>query len=133
MASTINSGADIATALRVYKLTLNLNVLLRWFLHKGYKTLAHIILKTPLRDTETGFKFFKRSKILPLLNEIEDKHWFWDTEIMIRAYYKSMKIIEVPTIYLRKTETGSTVNIFGDTMNYFVELMRFKRKLNSLK
>lgn len=133
MVSTINSGADIATALRVYKLTLSPNILLRWLLHKGYKFLVRIILKTPLRDTETGFKFFRKSKVLPLLNEVEDKHWFWDTEIMVRSYYKGMRIIEVPTIFLRKYHTGSTVNIFGDTKDYFVNLIRFKRKLKQLR
>lgn len=80
----VDNGFDIATAHRIYKFYWR--GLVRWVLSRGYTWLSQLILNTPFQDSETGFKFFRRSRILPILDEIEDKGWFWDTEVMVRGY-----------------------------------------------
>ena len=57
----------------------------RYFMSRGYSWLVRRLLGLPFRDTETGYKFFRRATVLPLLDEIEDGGWFWDTEFMARA------------------------------------------------
>ncbi|MEK6922914.1 MAG: glycosyltransferase family 2 protein [Nanoarchaeota archaeon] len=124
--SSIENGNDIATAKRVYKLNLGIvKAPHRFLAHKVYRMLLRYLIKTNLTDTETGCKFFKRSKILPVLDETEDKHWFWDTEIMIRSYYKGLKIEEVPTIFIRNESSSSTVRFFKDVKHYVKNLARF--------
>jgi len=123
---------DIVTAYRIYKILeikkLFYNVV-RLILHLGYRFLLKIFFNTGLKDTETGCKFFKRDRILPLIKKIKSKHWFWDTEIMIRGYFEGYKILEVPTLYLRKPEHGSRVRIFKDVIYYLKNLVWFYKEI----
>lgn len=127
----IEEGADIATAWRTYKIELRYlpRIFLRLILHKGYQFLVKILFRTNLKDTETGCKFFNRERILPILDEVKNEHWFWDTEIMVRPFLKGYKIVEVPTLYIRRPEHGTTVRVFKDTINYLINLWKFKREL----
>lgn len=123
----IKKGADVATALRIYKLSWsNLH---RWIISKGYRFLVKLLLRLDLNDTETGCKFFNREKITPILDEIHDHLWFWDTEIMVRAYLKGLKIVEVPSVFIRKG-LYTRVKIIRDSFRYFVNLIKFKQELN---
>jgi len=134
--SEILRGYDIVTALRIYKI-LELRKfpynLLRLILHWGYRFLLKIFFSLPLKDTETGFKFFNREKIMPLINETISKHWFWDTEIMARAYFEGFKIKEIPSLYLRKPEHGSRVKIIKDVIYYFKKLIWFRKEIKKIK
>ena len=116
-------GYDVATGKRIYKIRWDP----RWILSKGYIRLVRFVCKTPFEDTETGIKFFNRERILPVLDEIEDRHWFWDTEIMTRAYYHGLKIIEIPVLFIRKSRNFTTVKFFSDTLYYFKKLLKFKK------
>jgi len=130
----IVNGADIATASRVYKLNWkSINVLHRYILHKGYKVLVKLVFRTPLIDTETGCKFFNRQSILTYIDEIEDKRWFWDTEVMLRGYFHGLKISEVPTLFIRQPRTGSTVKVARDIGRYLIALYKFYKKFHREK
>ena len=87
------------------------------------------VLKVNYKDTEAGFKFFNREKILPVIEEIKDKNWFWDTEVIIRSQLKGYKIKLIPTIFLRKREAKSTFRVWKDTRDYFFNLMKFRKEL----
>ncbi len=127
----IENGVDIATAHRIYKI--RLHMINRYILSRGYNILLNILLKTGMKDTETGFKFFKREKILSILEEIKDKHWFWDTEVMVRSYLKGYLIKEVPCLCIRREVEKSTVKIFKDTIHYFISLWRFKKEIDPIR
>ena len=122
-------GYDVEVGKRIYKMKWDL----RWTLSKGYVNLVKFICKTPFQDTETGLKFFNREKILPVLDEIEDKHWFWDTEILARAYYHGLKIAELPVLYVRGSPSYTTVKFFSDTFYYFRKLLRFRKVVKQHK
>ncbi len=121
----IKEGYDIATAFRIYKF--HFRSLDRYIMSKSYHWLVQQILDIKLKDTETGFKFFRREKILLLLDEIQDRRWFWDTEIMTRAYYSGYKILEIPTLFIRRFDKRSTVNPLVDTIDYFRKLWSFRK------
>ena len=57
----LDLGADVCTVYRDYKLKWHPVFLLRAILSKGYKRLVRSYLNLPLKDTETGFKFFNSS------------------------------------------------------------------------
>jgi glycosyltransferase involved in cell wall biosynthesis len=123
--NAVQNGADIAVGRRVYKL--NLRSLDRYVMSAGYVWLVRRILGVDLNDTETGYKFFKRQRILPVLEEIEDQRWFWDTEVMVRSYYRDYRIVEVPCLFLRRFDKMSTVQPLSDTVDYFRKLWRFRK------
>jgi len=123
--NAVRNGADIAAGRRVYKL--NLRSLDRYIMSAGYVWLVRRLLGVDLNDTETGYKFFKRERILPVLEEIEDQRWFWDTEVMVRSYYRNYQIVEIPCLFLRRFDKTSTVHPLRDTVDYFRKLWRFRK------
>jgi dolichyl-phosphate beta-glucosyltransferase len=123
----IEQGADIATVHRVY--AFQLRSLDRYFMSRGYSFLVRRLLKVPFRDTETGYKFFRRETVVSLLDEISDGGWFWDTEFMVRAGRRGLRIEEIPGAYIRRRDKASTVRGLRDSLRYFVQLLRFRRRL----
>lgn len=129
----IEKGADIASGIRCYKVK-PLNLLLKFpklLSHYGYLWVARRLLRVRLNDTEVGYKFFNRERILPLLDEIKNRHWFWATEIMVRAYYKGYKIKEIPIIYVPDYTRESKVDLLKDGIAHFKNLMWFRRELKN--
>jgi len=59
--SEIERGADMAVGERFYEG--GLKSLGRFLASKGYASLVKMLLKIPIRDTEAGYKFFKKNKI----------------------------------------------------------------------
>ena len=125
----VRNGADIATGRRVYKLTLR--SLDRYAMSAGYVRLVRWLLGVDLNDTETGYKFFKRERILPVLDEVDDQRWFWDTEVMVRSYYREYSIAEIPCLFLRRFDKASTVSPLADTVDYFRKLWRFRKTVKN--
>jgi len=120
----LSNQADIVTGLRKYEF--RFLALHRFFLTKGYHYLVSLVLSLPLKDTETGFKFFKRTKILPILAKTKDKRWFWDTEIMALSYEAKLKIIEIPVEYKHREDKKTSVKLVHDSFDYLIKLIKFR-------
>lgn len=124
----LQNGYDVATACRVYKL--HLGSLHRHIMSWGYAVLVRWHTAIPLRDTETGFKFFRRDRILPILEKVRDKGWFWDTEIMTQAYLGGLRITEIPAEYERCIDKKSSVRIWRDSLIQFKKLRELGRAIS---
>ncbi len=129
MLLALEEGYDGATAFRVYNIGWNLDTFFRNILSVSYRWLVKRTLKLPFRDTETGYKFFKREKILPILDKTHSPGWFWDTEIMARCHYRGLSIKEIPALFIRRWDKPSTVKPFRDSITYFKELSAFRKQL----
>ncbi len=125
MVQALQDGHDVATAYRVYRA--DLRHLHRHLLSVGYRMLSRRLLHHSLADTETGYKFFHRERILPILDQCQDRGWFWDTEIMVRALRAGLRIVEIPCVFTYRFEKSSTVNVVRDVTDYIVKLWRFRR------
>jgi len=126
MILAMENGYDGATGLRVYEIGFNLDTLFRHILSVGYRFLLRMFLHIPYLDTESGYKFFRRDKILPVLERTKDPGWFWDTEIMAYCYQCGLKITEIPVLFIRNQTIPSTVNLLRDSWDYFKKLIRFR-------
>jgi glycosyltransferase involved in cell wall biosynthesis len=125
----IEKGADVATVKRIY--AFQLRSLDRYFMSRGYSFLVRWLLQVPFSDTETGFKFFRRERLLPVLEAIRDPGWFWDTEFMVRAARHGLRIEEIPGAYVRRFDKTSTVSSIRDSFRYFARLLAFRRDLKA--
>ena len=123
---TIENGADMAIACRVYDL--NLSGLVRWVGSKGYVVLRKLVLGLPYKDTEAGYKFFRKKRCLGIFKKSNNKTWFWDTEIMALAYQSKLKVVEIPVAFVRRRDKTSTVKLIPDTIRYLEDLIKFKFK-----
>lgn len=123
----IRAGADVAIVRRIY--AFQVRSLDRYFMSRGYSFLVRKLLGVPFHDTETGYKFFRRRALLPVMDEIRDPGWFWDTEFMVRAQRRGLRIEEIPGAYVRRWDKTSTVSGLRDTLAYFRRLLAFRREL----
>lgn len=131
-ALAVQQGADVAIGLRIYRF--QPRSLDRFVLSKGYHALAQKMLgMDEFWDTESGYKFFNRARILPVLDEIEDQRWFWDTEVMVRAALHGYRIVEIPVLFLRDYDKTSSVNLMRDTLDYIQRLWQFRGTVQELK
>jgi glycosyltransferase involved in cell wall biosynthesis len=72
---------------------------------KSYNFLVRAMLGSKVKDHQCGFKAFKREALLQLLDEVAACHWFWDTELLVRAARKGYAIKEIPVDWKSPRET----------------------------
>jgi len=58
---------------------------------------------------------------MSLLEKVGATHWFWDTEIMVRAYSQCYRVKEIPVEW--KSGKGTKVNLLKDSWNMFWQIM----------
>lgn len=124
----VQDGYDGATAHRIYKVNFTPGGIMRWILSAAYRGVARMALGSPYHDTETGFKFFRREAVLPLLDRCRDRHWFWDTEIMLEAHRAGLRMIEIPALFRRQSGQGSSLRIVPDTLHYLRAIRAYRRR-----
>ena len=120
----VDKGADVVIARRHYNLTTS--VFLRMVLSQGYVFIMRKWLGLGFRDTEAGCKFFNRRRILPVLESVKDKRWFFDTEVVVRSFYEGLRVVELPVVYVWNPDKESSVNVLRDIWCYLGQLWRFK-------
>lgn len=123
----IKQGCDLVVARRKYKI--NLASLPRGVISKSYILIQKILLESEFNDTEAGYKFFNRKRILPILKLTNNKKWFWDTEIVLVSHLNGLKIGEIDVIFNRRFDKKSTVKLIPDSLDYLVNLFKFRRML----
>jgi glycosyltransferase involved in cell wall biosynthesis len=127
----LEGGADVATGQRIYRF--QWRSLDRYLMSRGYLWLMQRAIGVPLADTETGFKLFRRDRILAVLDRCEDRGWFWDTEVMVRAHHAGLRIVEVPVLFLRRFDKQSSVRPIKDSLDYLRKLWRFRATARTLR
>ncbi|MDD1702965.1 MAG: glycosyltransferase [Methanoregula sp.] len=110
----IRKGADIATGSRLLPESDIRRTEGREIASRSYNFLVRHILGSRLFDHQCGFKAFNKARILPLLSSIRSNHWFWDTEILVRAQRIGYTVTEFPVRW--RAGKGTTVrakDVFG--------------------
>ena len=105
----IRSGADIATGSRLLPESDIRRTEGREIASRSYNFLVRCILGSRLFDHQCGFKAFNKAKILPILSTIRSNHWFWDTELLVRAQRKGYTVTEFPVRW--RAGKGTTVRV----------------------
>lgn len=122
----MEEGADIVIGSRYLKESKAKRTAVRYIASKGFNWLVRSALGSRLSDHQCGFKAFRKERILPIIEEVEDEKWFWDTELLVRAQKKGLVVREIPIEW--KEAPGSKFRLFRDTANMGMSLLRFKLK-----
>ncbi|WP_267163126.1 flippase-like domain-containing protein [Halovenus salina] len=88
----------------------------------GYNSLVRLFLRSNLRDHQCGFKAFDRVALFSLLDDVEDEHWFWDTELLVRAQRAGYRVKEFPVRWTPKGD--SKVDIVRDVFGMGSQILR---------
>jgi hypothetical protein len=89
---------------------------------KWYNRLVRTFLRSGLRDHQCGFKAFDREALLSVVDEVGDDHWFWDTEVLVRAQSQGYRVLEFPVDWEPKGD--SKVDLVRDVFGMGSQIVR---------
>jgi len=128
LVSRIRKGAVIATGSRMLPTSSTKRSIVRGVASKAFNFLVRALLGSKLYDHQCGFKAFNTKKVKELLNEVEDRHWFWDTELLVRAQRKGLRVDEIPIEWSEKSR-ASTVDLKKDVAYMASKILYLKGKI----
>ncbi|MCK9438952.1 MAG: glycosyltransferase [Patescibacteria group bacterium] len=101
---------------------------------KIYILLSKIVLKHNFSDLQCGFKAIKRSSFDKVAELIEDRNWFFDTELLIFFQRKNFKIKEIPVDWSenRYIKRKSKIILFNDSIKFTKKLFKLKKRLKQV-
>ncbi|VVB88038.1 Glycosyltransferase AglD [uncultured archaeon] len=118
----IREGYDFATGSRMLPESDVKRPFKRGFASKGFNFLTRLMLGSKLYDHQCGFKSFRREPLFKLLDEVKDTHWFWDTELFVRAQRAGFKVKEFPVEW--KHGGATKVNLVKDVFGMGSQIFR---------
>ena len=68
----------------------------REVISRGYNAILRLALRARFSDAQCGFKAVRADAARELLPEVRDDGWFFDTELLVLAQRRGMRIHEVP-------------------------------------
>ncbi|TRZ91789.1 MAG: glycosyltransferase family 2 protein [Methanosarcinales archaeon] len=122
MIQYIRDGYDFATGSRMLPQSNVKRPLKRGFASKGFNFLTRFMLGSKLYDHQCGFKAFRRASLFKLLDDVKDTHWFWDTELYVRAQRAGFRVMEFPVEW--KHGGTTKVNLIKDVFGMGSQIFR---------
>src|SRR5215207_1043179 len=68
----------------------------REFISRSYNTILRTVLRARFSDAQCGFKALRADTARELLAGVRDEAWFFDTELLVSAQRRGLRIHEVP-------------------------------------
>ncbi len=124
-------GYDFATGSRMMPSSKAERTFSRGFSSKTYNFLVRHMLGSKLYDHQCGFKAFKPQSLFELMDKVEARHWFWDTELMVRAHNGGYRVKEIAVEW--KSGKDTKVNLAKDSWNMFRQVLGLYWKLHVKK
>ncbi len=122
----LENGADIVIGSRYLKKSNAKRKAVRHFASKSFNVIVQTVFGSKISDHQCGFKAFRKKTVLPIMEDVEDKKWFWDTELLVRAQRKGLKVEEIPIAW--KEADDSKYRLIQDTVHMTRSLISFKLK-----
>jgi hypothetical protein len=116
----ITIGSRLAPGARVRR------GLRRELISRVYNLLLHVLLGVGFSDAQCGFKAGRREVLDPLLAEVEDDSWFFDTELLYLAQRRKLSIREVPVRWVE--DRDSRVRVIATAWEDLRGVMRVRRQ-----
>jgi glycosyltransferase involved in cell wall biosynthesis len=101
----LEGHADVAIGTRLAPGAEVVRGLKRELISRTYNILLRLSLGVGFSDAQCGFKAARRAVVAPLLEEIEDGAWFFDTELLCLAQRSKLSIQEVPVHWVEDTDS----------------------------
>ncbi|MBV9466131.1 MAG: glycosyltransferase [Solirubrobacterales bacterium] len=83
----------------------------RELISRAYNRLLRLALRARFSDAQCGFKAIRAASAAELLPLVQDEEWFFDTELLVLAQRRGLRIHEVPVDWVE--DPDSRVQILG--------------------
>ncbi len=130
LVQSIRENYDFATGSRMLPESNVKRPFKRGFASKGFNLLTRTMLGSRLYDHQCGFKSFKRDSLFEIMDTVKDTHWFWDTELFVRAQRAGYRVKEFPVEWKHggTTKVNLVKDVFGMGSQIFRLWLEFLRE-----
>ena len=94
-----------------------------------FSILLRILFQIDIKDTQCGFKLYKKKVAKYLFNNIKDTGFVHDVEVVLLSRKFNYGIKELPVTWIHRNE--SKLNLYVDTFKMFYKLFIIKKNLFS--
>ncbi len=100
VAPLLSGHSDVAIGTRLARSARVVRGPKRELISRTYNALLHMTLRARFSDAQCGFKAVRADLLPTLLPEVKDESWFFDTELLVRAQRRGLRIHEVPVDWI---------------------------------
>ena len=95
---------------------------------RAFATVVAEMFRLGLYDTQCGMKFFRASRLRPVLTELTEDRWLLDIEVLTLLHASSARCLEVP---IDCQERGGSAIVGLDPFRMLIGLVRLRRRLRA--
>lgn len=107
---------------------------LRKSISRAYNLILRLVFNEQLRDHQCGFKLISEDVKDELLSLTSTSSWFWDTELLIVATSKHLKLKEIPVHWKEeKNRKTSFTRLITDIWLHGTGIIKLLDTVNALK
>ena len=114
VAALVSGHSDVAIGTRLHAASRVQRSAKREFISRSYNHLLRWVLRARFSDAQCGFKAIRADVALGLLPDVRDEEWFFDTELLVLAQRRGLRIHEVPVDWVE--DSDSRVQITGTAL-----------------
>lgn len=127
--SLLSGQADVAIGSRLLSDSNVTRSLKREFISRTYNLMLRTYLQTNFHDAQCGFKAMTAAAASMILPKTEDNEWFFDTEMLVRAHMRGLRLYEIPVRWIE--DAGTTVNIPDTVSKDLTGMRRMKHEIRA--
>ena len=114
VAPLISGHSDLAIGTRLARGARVVRGPKRELISRCYNRLLRTALRARFSDAQCGFKAARADALASLLGDVRDDGWFFDTELLVLAQRRGLRIHEVPVDWV--DDPDSRVDIFATAL-----------------
>jgi hypothetical protein len=77
----------------------------RELISRAYNRILRLALRARFSDAQCGFKALRADAVAELLGDVRDEEWFFDTELLVLAQRRGLRIHEVPVDWVEDADS----------------------------
>jgi putative flippase GtrA len=105
LAPLLSGHSEVAIGTRLARKARVERGLKREFISQAYNRLLRLVLRARFSDAQCGFKAVRGDVLRGLLSDVRDDAWFFDTELLILAQRRGLRIHEVPVDWIEDRDS----------------------------
>ncbi len=105
VAPLMSAHSDVAIGTRLHPAARVTRSAKRELISRGYNRLLRLALRARFSDAQCGFKALRTQAAHELLPLVADQGWFFDTELLVLAQRRGLRIHELPVDWVEDSDS----------------------------
>jgi len=127
-------GSDVVTGSRYSLGSRVRRPPLRYYVSLAYNWMVRTTFSDGVRDHQCGLKAFNAAAVERLMGETQEDSWFWDTEVLVLAHARGLRVKEVPVHWVERKNTRTGVlRLLKDVLLHGAGFIRLKSRVQARK